>query len=313
MEQRAREGRPGFAPGAEVIARNTYDHEIYSKAALLTDAQFFTAVEKSAKQMQQKPYITFNKGPDEKQHLYIMSLDDLPPKIRDTCRKIKISYTMGVEKNEMLLTPETQLTQNQPSAVFEAAASVYMLNRPEKMASFLIPTFAELREKARRVETAMQVALLQSNSDSEHSEDEEGSDGEGSDEDEDDGGPGPGPGGGGHGSTPLLVPISFSLGSISTTAAGRRPKAKARAATASAASAASASGSATAGQKGRQSTDDSTFDGLDEEMRKVAEAQLEVGLGLSFKALKSLIPAKFAASSKMGRVLAGVRGLRTNK
>ena len=84
---------PTWVPGAECDLQTAYGHEVYSKFAAFTDAEFFDIFKKTPGQLSVAPWHSEYECPGRRTALYLVSMMNLPEEIRLTCRKVKLYHS----------------------------------------------------------------------------------------------------------------------------------------------------------------------------------------------------------------------------
>lgn len=123
---------------------DTYAHEIYTKAALLSDNELVTLTGKNAASLQLTPYMSHGSKPGVESKFYIVSLHGMPQHTRDAVRKIKIFYRVSTTLQLNWLTPETQLSPKQARPTLEHLTDKYKTLSGGQVSEVSLPTLQEL-------------------------------------------------------------------------------------------------------------------------------------------------------------------------
>ena len=120
-ENEDREGSvlPLFIPGSEVAETSLVGHEVYTKAALLSEADIVRETSKSAKELGLVPFVTEwgGQSTQQTQQFFLVSRAGLSPETLAKCRTVKLFQSMFIRNDKLWLTPETQLSKGQPRDV----------------------------------------------------------------------------------------------------------------------------------------------------------------------------------------------------
>ena len=161
IQSNAEKTLPKFLPQFEVEENKRYGHIIYQKAAALTDAELTKVTGKSAQSLGLVPWPTENLAFESNTNYYVVSLQDLPPTMRDSVRKIKIYHELSASRSTLTLNPDTMLSPLQGTTCFQHVASQYSGSRPAGFMSGNLKTIPELIQLAQLMDNVMQEQMEQ--------------------------------------------------------------------------------------------------------------------------------------------------------
>ena len=159
QEERGQAGLPVWVPSCTCSSIKIYGHEISSKCALATESEFKTIVGLDPKTLNVEPFPTDFSTPGLPCNYYAISLAGLPDDLKYTLKIVKCYYRVEAVKDEQHLRPETQLSAKQSGAVFDFVHGKYQAARPAGVVNQTFPTLEHLRQKAAKIEEALQNAL----------------------------------------------------------------------------------------------------------------------------------------------------------
>lgn len=116
-EANAQRTLPVFMPSFQVAENTAYGHEIYLKAAALTDSEIVACTGKPPISLGMSPWQCDWTSPQSNNNLYLVSLADLPENMRYTARRVKIFHSVQASRDKLQLTPSTMLSLHQHHSV----------------------------------------------------------------------------------------------------------------------------------------------------------------------------------------------------
>ena len=144
---------PTFIPAGEVAECVHFGHEVYVKAALVSDSDIIKLTGKSAKDLGLTPWASEWQGTNVV-NFYIVSLADLPAELQLSVKKVKLFQVTYVKNDKLWLTPMTQLSKTQPADVLQHLATKYTQKRPTGMVQNIeaLQSISDLKDLARILE-----------------------------------------------------------------------------------------------------------------------------------------------------------------
>ena len=125
LESRKGNPLPLFLPSSDIAETSSFGHTIYSKAGLLTDSELVRLVDKSAKDLQLKPFTSEWCSVKGEVSFYLISLQGLPADLMQTIRKVKLFHSVGTRSDRVWLNEATQLSKGQGADVSKHLALKY--------------------------------------------------------------------------------------------------------------------------------------------------------------------------------------------
>ena len=156
---------PTIIPQSEVAECVQLGHEVYVKAALVSDAEIVRYTSKSATDLGLKPWASEWHGSNTV-NFYIVSLADLPSELLLSVKKVKLFQLTYVKNDKLWLTPMTQLSKGQPQDVMQHLSNKYAKKRPTGMVQSLdsLQSLADLKDLASILEAQRLERLRQDGS-----------------------------------------------------------------------------------------------------------------------------------------------------
>ena len=158
-EANAQRTLPVFVPSFQVAENNAYGHEIYLKAAALTDSEILACTGKPPSSLGMSPWLCDWSSPQSSNSLYLVSLADLPENMKYTARRVKIYHSVQASRDKLQLTPNTMLSMTQHHSVFVNATGRYKECRPTGVITQTLSTIPELMELGKKVDSEIQQHL----------------------------------------------------------------------------------------------------------------------------------------------------------
>lgn len=147
---------PLFIPGSELAEASLVGHEVYTKAALLSEVDIVRETSKSAKELGLVPFVTEWGGQttQQTQQFFLVSRAGLSPETLAKCRTVKLFQSMFIRNEKLWITPETQLSKSQPKDVQAHLLERY--NSKKRPSGLVSPgglqTLSDLQELAQILE-----------------------------------------------------------------------------------------------------------------------------------------------------------------
>lgn len=149
---------PTFIPGCQISQQTVYGHEIYSKAALLSDSDILSHTGKTAVSLGLTPWSADANTPNSHSNFFVVSLRDLPPEVAVDVRKVKVFHSVSAVRDSLTCTPQTQISPLQSETVFGHAARIYGDQRPTGLT--VLKTLPELVELATLLDNQLEKQAL---------------------------------------------------------------------------------------------------------------------------------------------------------
>lgn len=276
-----------FRPAGHVCSSENYGYFIFQEKALVTASEYEGLLERLPEDIKLQPTKAPFSGVGRDDTMYLIDLRNMPLNVLFSLRRCYVYYDNRAGLTEEFLSPQTQLTKDQPAEMFKFVLTQHLEKRPQQLRPLAKrpKTIEELREAYEAAAQDLQMAeervarlkrkTLGGDSDESDSDDEA---------EEDD------------------FPKEVGVGSI--TGGQRRKKSQAKAASVKSAaySNVSAKPSASVDQTpkalmdeeadavslGSKGAKNKLFAGLDTDMTEVAEKHLSLGSGSSVKCLAHL-------------------------
>ena len=276
---------PTWIPASSCSRQDNYGHELYQKAAALTESEVQRIFKKSPQQLKLTMWEGHLKSPKESTKYFLVSLESMPEEIKASCRKVKVFWRSGCLLDELWLRPDVQLSKEQATPVFHYINDQKYNSRPPRILTQSLPTFDELMAEADRLSNVLEETMV-AKPDEDESEDDGKADAVQST------------------AMTMLDLEGLGDGVLSSTTVRKRKTPAANTASAKAGAAAAAitaqflaSSTRSAKQvpedasskKGRKDgAHEEVISALDPDLKKVARMHLSTGTGTSVKCLKEL-------------------------